>query len=59
VDTALDLMGPLELGEQSRQELLTHAREGGQLNWSDATQAEERVGQMLQLVVATREYQFN
>ena len=29
VDTALDLMGPLEVGEQSRQELLTYAREGG------------------------------
>jgi hypothetical protein len=59
VDTALDLMGPLEVGGQSRQELLEYAREGGQLNWANAAQAEERVGQMLQLVVATREYQFN
>ena len=59
VDTALDLMGPLEVGEQSRQELLTYAREGGQLDWANATQAEERVAQILQLVVATREYQFN
>jgi len=59
VDTALDLMGPLEVGGQSRQELLEYAREGGQLNWANAAQAEERVGQMLQMIVATREYQFN
>jgi hypothetical protein len=59
VDTALDLMGPLEVGEQSRQELLTYAQEGGRLDWANAAQAEERVGQMLQLIVATREYQFN
>src|SRR6059036_1380721 len=59
VDTALDLMGPLEVGGQSRQELLEYAREGGQLHWANAAQAEERVGQMLQLIVATREYQFN
>jgi hypothetical protein len=52
-------MGPLEVGEQSRQELLTYAQEGGRLDWANAAQAEERVGQMLQLIVATREYQFN
>jgi hypothetical protein len=39
--------------------LLEYAREGGQLNWANTAQAEERVGQMLQLIVATREYQFN
>src|SRR3989442_12410513 len=51
VDTALDLMGPLEVGGQSRQELLEYAREGGHLNWANAAQAEERVGQMLQMIV--------
>jgi hypothetical protein len=58
VDTALDLMGPLEVGAQTRQELVAYANEAGELNWSKP-EAEGRVGQMLQLIVATREYQFN
>lgn len=58
VDTALDLMGPLEVGGQTKQELVEFANEGGELNWSKPD-AEGRVGQMLQLIVATREYQFN
>jgi uncharacterized protein (DUF1800 family) len=59
VDTALELMGPLEVGEGTRQELLTHASEGGDLRWDNSTDAEQRVAQLLQLIVATREYQFN
>src|SRR5207244_6972751 len=59
VDTALDLIGPLGVGEQSRQELVRYGREGGQVDWVDIAQAEERVAQMMQRVVATREYQFN
>ena len=59
VDTALDLMGPLEVGIGTRQELLAHANEGGALRWDDSAAAEQRVAQLLQLVVATREYQFN
>ena len=59
VDTALDLMGPLEVGIGTRQELLAHANEGGDLRWDDSAAAEQRVAQLLQLVVATREYQFN
>ena len=59
VDSALDLMGPMEVGEATRQELLTHASEGGDLRWDNSADAEQRVAQLLQLVVATREYQFN
>jgi hypothetical protein len=59
VDTALDLMGPLEVGIGTRQELLVHANEGGELRWDNSAAAEQRVAQLLQLVVATREYQFN
>ena len=33
VDAALDLMGPLEVGAETRQELADHAREGGALQW--------------------------
>lgn len=58
VDACLDLLGPLEMGETSRQELVEQAREGGALSW-DAADAEQRVVEMLQLIVAMREYQFN
>jgi hypothetical protein len=58
VDACLDLIGPLEVGTETRQELLEQAREGGDLRW-DAPNAEQRVAEMLQLIVAMREYQFN
>jgi hypothetical protein len=58
VDACLDLIGPLEVGTETRQELIEQAREGGELRW-DAHNAEQRVAEMLQLIVAMREYQFN
>ena len=62
VDSCLDLMGPLQVGTDTRQELLEQAREGGLLAWDTADEVETsvaRVGEMLQLIVAMREYQFN
>jgi hypothetical protein len=58
VDACLDLMGPLEVGAETRRELTEQARDGGALHW-DASDAEQRVAEMLQLIVAMREYQFN
>jgi uncharacterized protein (DUF1800 family) len=58
VDSCLDLMGPLEYSDETKSELLEQARSHGDLSW-DAPDAEERVGQLLQLIVAMREYQFN
>jgi uncharacterized protein (DUF1800 family) len=58
VDGCLDLMGPLQVEDETRQELLEQARSGGNLSW-DAADAEQRVVEMLQLIVAMREYQFN
>jgi hypothetical protein len=58
VDACLDLIGPLEVGEATHQELVEQAREGGALHW-DAANAEQRVVELLQLIVAMREYQFN
>jgi uncharacterized protein (DUF1800 family) len=58
VDGCLNLLGPLEMGAESREELLAQAREGGDLNWQ-AAGTEQRVAEMLQLIVAMREYQFN
>jgi hypothetical protein len=36
-----------------------HAKIGGDLNWaSDAAGSSERVGEILQLIVSTRDYQY-
>lgn len=58
VEGCLDLMGPLEVGAETLEELMGQAQSGGDLSW-DAADAEQRVGEMLQLIVAMREYQFN
>jgi uncharacterized protein (DUF1800 family) len=56
VDGCLDLIGPLDVGERTYEALIGFARKGGNLNLDDANQA-QRVGEMLQLIVATREFQ--
>jgi hypothetical protein len=61
VDDCLDLLGPMEVGAETRQELLDQAKEWGPISWDNETNAQtadQRVGEMLQLIVATREYQF-
>ena len=60
VDGCLDLLGPLHVADDTKQELLSQAKEWGQISWSNGnTQAsDQRAAEMLQLVVATREYQF-
>ncbi len=57
VDHCLDLMGPLEVQPENRRELVSHASETGNLRWADAN-APARVGEMLQLIVSLREYQY-
>jgi hypothetical protein len=59
VDGCLDLLGPVEISGETRQELVESAKEWGQIRWdTDSAMADQRVGQMLQLIAATREYQF-
>jgi uncharacterized protein (DUF1800 family) len=61
VEGCLDLLGPLEVSEQTRGELLAEAAEGGELRWDteeDTATSERRVGVMLALISASREYQF-
>jgi hypothetical protein len=61
VDGCLDLLGPVEIGADTRKELIDQAKEWGELTWArevSAKAADKRVGEMLQLIVATREYQF-
>ena len=58
VDTCLDLMGPLEVNAETRQELIDHTGAGGSLTWNSEPQASERVSELLQLIVSLRDYQY-
>jgi hypothetical protein len=60
VDGCLDLLGPVEVNPDTKQQLLSQANEWGQISWSNGGShaSDAHVGQMLQLIVATREYQF-
>jgi uncharacterized protein (DUF1800 family) len=61
VDGCLDLMGPLEVIRESRDELIGFVGEGGELAWDTADQVQAstaRVSELLQLIVSLREYQY-
>ncbi len=61
VDRCLELVGPLDVGETTRESLTQFAASQGDLNIGAADAAEEnnaRVVRMLQLIVSSREYQF-
>jgi uncharacterized protein (DUF1800 family) len=61
VDQCLDLLGPVEVGSETRQELTDQAKKWGDLSWdsdNDARTSTQHIGEMLQLIVATREFQF-
>ena len=56
----LDTIGPLEVSEATYGELLAQAQEGGELRWNneeDATKSEQRIGILLALIAASRDYQ--
>ena len=60
VDACLDLMGPLTVNQVTRQELVAHAVEGGELRFGSEEQyrsSAERIRETLQLIASTREYQ--
>jgi hypothetical protein len=61
VDTCLDLMGPLEVDRETRQELIDHAGNGGNLVWGSEPEVKastDRVSEMLQLIVSLRDYHY-
>ncbi len=61
VDACLNLMGPLEIDEKARMELVDHLAAAGELSWDSAEvteRSEQRVCELLQLIVSLREYQF-
>ena len=61
VDACLDLVGPLPVDDLTRNGLLKYARSGGDLRFTTETDREDtanRIIRMLQLIVASKEYQF-
>ena len=61
VDGCLDLMGPLEVTKESREELIGFIAEGGNFAWGtpeDVAESTRRVSELLQLIVSLREYQY-
>ena len=58
LEASLEHMGYLEVSDETRQQLLDHAKSGGNMDWNDEEAAGTRVGEMLALVGATTEYQF-
>ncbi len=62
VDRCLDLAGPVVVNEDGREGLQSYAESGGDLKFDsdvERMESEDRVARMLQLIVSTREYQFN
>ncbi|MFQ6027920.1 MAG: DUF1800 family protein, partial [Dehalococcoidia bacterium] len=60
VESCLDGMGLYDISQNTRQNLVRHAQAGGDLQFSGRGRAqcsEGRVAEMLQLIVASREYQ--
>ena len=59
VDACLDLIGPINVSDTTRRELVDHAAASGEVRFDgeDKVQAEQ-VRSLLELIVATREYQF-
>jgi hypothetical protein len=61
VDSCLDLLGPVEVGPDTKKVLTEQARQWGQIRWDTPAQvaaSTRQTGELLQLIVATREYQF-
>ena len=61
VAACLDALGPLEVSDTTLRELLTHALKGGELAWNtpeETSASEDKVGKMLTLIAASRDYQF-
>ena len=62
VDGCLELLGPMQVDDDTKLELVTHAETEGVVTRGSSEEERrvfgQRVVQMLQLIAATREYQF-
>ena len=60
VDRCLDILGPIEVADSTRAELLAHAASEGDLvlDDKDGSESARRIAEMLQLIMSTKEYMF-
>ena len=61
VEACLEQAGPVEVRDATYAELLEQARQGGDVGWdseSDRAESEKRIGLMLALIAASRDFQF-
>ena len=61
VDSCLELVGPIQVGPDRREDLLAFVRQGGEVNFSTDEEKkvfEARVARLLELIVSSREFQF-
>ena len=61
VDRCLDLMGPVEVSEETRASLIRKCGGDGEVSWEtegDYAGVSRRIGELLALIAGTREYQF-
>ena len=60
VDGCLDLVGPMTVDEPTRRTLIAHVERDGDIDLGDRSpggESERRVGELLQLIASTREFQ--
>ena len=60
VDSCLDLLGPLQIDSKTFAEIHEHVERGGQISWATPEGYEDlstRIGEILSLIVSTKEYQ--
>ena len=61
VDGCLDVVGPLAIDNETRNELVAHALSGGELHHESSSEDAEftrRTGEMFQMIASTAEFQF-
>ena len=62
VDGCLELLGAVRIQDETRQQLLSHIEAGGEVKRGSTEEESQafgkRVTEVLQLIAATREYQF-
>jgi hypothetical protein len=57
VDACADMVGCLNLSDETRSQLVAHAQKGGALSSAHQGEFASRTGEMFQMIAATAEYQ--
>jgi hypothetical protein len=57
VDACADMVGCLNMSDETRSQLVAHAQKAGALNSSNKDEFAARAGEMFQMIAATAEFQ--